>query len=116
MIIYGVILILLSTILTSVAVVFLKLGLEKFCLSIIKNLKNKNLMIAIFLYVLSLILFIPSLMFADLSFLYPIGSFGFVFTALLSQRYLKEKMNLYKWTAIALIIIGVSLIGLGYST
>ena len=83
-------------------------------LSNIKSLlENYNLVIGILLYGLSTILFIPALKGGDLSVLYPFVALVYIWVSLLSVKFLGEKMNKYKWVGIALIIIGVSFIGLG---
>ena len=65
------------------------------------------------LYALGTLLFIPALKGGDLSVLYPFVSLGYVWVSLLSVKFLNEKMNSYKWLGIALIIIGVTFIGIG---
>jgi len=58
-------------------------------------------------------MFIPALKGGDLSILYPFVSVTYVWVALLSVRFLGEKMNKFKWIGIAMIILGVSFIGIG---
>ena len=65
------------------------------------------------MYAVGTILFIPALKGGDLSILYPFVALAYVWVSLLSVKFLGEKMNLVKWIGIALIIIGVSLIGIG---
>ena len=68
---------------------------------------------ALKLFVIGTMLFIPALRGGDLSILYPFVSLSYIWVALLSVRFLGEKMNKYKWIGIALIILGVSFIGIG---
>ena len=75
-------------------------------------IKNKPLIIGLFFYGISAIICIPALKYGELSILYPFVSTVYVFVALLSTRMLGEKMNLLKWLGIALIILGVSFIGM----
>jgi len=59
------------------------------------------------------VLFIPALRGGELSVLYPLVALVYVWVSLLSVRFLGEKMNPMKWLGIALILLGVTLIGLG---
>jgi len=83
-------------------------------LSSIKSLStNYYLFGGVALYALGTLLFIPALKGGDLSVLYPFVSLSYIWVSLLSVKFLGEKMNKFKWLGIALIIIGVSLIGIG---
>lgn len=93
--------------------IFLKKGALKFNLNPLKQIKNGNMLLGILFYALSTLLFIPALKGGELSVLYPIVSLGYVWTTLLAVWLLKEKMSWMKWLAIAIIILGVSLVGLG---
>ena len=74
---------------------------------------NYHLFGGVALYAIGTILFIPALKGGDLSVLYPFVALSYIWVSLLSVRFLGEKMNKFKWIGIALIIIGVSFIGLG---
>lgn len=74
---------------------------------------NYHLFGGVALYAVGTLLFIPALKGGDLSVLYPFVSLSYIWVSLLSVKFLGEKMNKYKWIGIALIIIGVSFIGLG---
>ena len=87
---------------------FLKLASGKVSM---KKLLNKELIWGIFLYGIGSVFFIVALKYGELSVLYPFVATTYIWVALLSIKYLKEKMNWLKWMGIALIIIGVSLIG-----
>ncbi len=65
------------------------------------------------LYAMGTMLFIPALKGGDLSVLYPFVALTYIWVSLLSIKFLGEKMNRFKWLGIALIIIGVSFIGIG---
>ena len=113
MIITGIILVLISTIFAALGALYLKKGSSKFGFNINLLMKNRYLLLGVVLYFASSLFFIPALKFGDLSLLYPFTSLSYVWTILLSIRFLKEKMNRFKWIAIILIVIGVSLIGIG---
>ena len=74
---------------------------------------NYSLLGGVALYGLGTLLFIPALKGGDLSVLYPFVALSYVWVSLLSVKFLGEKMNKFKWAGIALIIMGVSLIGFG---
>jgi len=106
-------LVIAATVIGAFGPILLKKGSAKFNLHPIKQLKNYSMIGGILLYALSTILFVPALKGGELSVLYPIVSLGYIWTALLAIKVLGEKMNLYKWLGIAVIILGVSLVGLG---
>jgi uncharacterized membrane protein len=103
--------VILSTFVTAFSPILLKLGAHK-----VKSLKeaifNKNIVIGISLYAISYVIVIPALKYGDLSVLYPFVSLSYVWVALLSVKFLKERMSMGKWVGIFLIVLGVSLIGL----
>lgn len=74
---------------------------------------NYHLFSGVALYAVGTMLFIPALKGGDLSVLYPFVSVSYIWVSLLSVKFLGEKMNKFKWLGIALIIIGVSFIGVG---
>ena len=74
---------------------------------------NYHLFGGVALYAIGTILFIPALKGGDLSVLYPFVALTYIWVSLLSVKFLGEKMNKFKWFGIALIIIGVSFIGIG---
>ncbi len=78
----------------------------------IKIFLNKFTIIAIIFYGLSSIIFIIALKGGELSVLYPIGATSYIWVNILSIFFLKEKMNLYKWVGVIIIITGVTLISI----
>jgi uncharacterized membrane protein len=99
-----------ATILGSYGSVFLKKGAVKFSLNPTKLLRNKEVLVGIFLFGISMIFYIPVLKYNNLSIIYPLSSFTYVVVAFLSTKYLDEKMNKYKWIGIIFIILGSFLI------
>jgi len=110
---WAVLLVLLATFIASFGPIFLKKGTKHLSFHWRSLMRNYNLILGIGLYVLSLVFYIPALRGGDLSVLYPIVAFGYVFVCFLSIKFLKEKMNLHKWTGIVFIILGVIAIGVG---
>ena len=76
-------------------------------------MKNYSLFGGVALYGISTVLFIPALKGGELSVLYPFVALAYIWVSLLSVKFLGEKMNKVKWLGIALIILGVSFIGIG---
>lgn len=92
---------------------FLKFGSAKFSFNPLELVKNYKLMIGVCCYAISAVVFIYALKFVDVSVLYPFAATTYIWTALLSVKFLGEKMNKWKWLGIAAILAGVSLIGFG---
>jgi len=93
--------------------IFLKKSSKTFSLNPLKMLKNSNLIIGVLAYAFGTVCFLPALKGGELSVLYPLVSLGYVCVAFYSRWMLKERINFYKWTGILMILIGVSLIGIG---
>ncbi|MGD0434855.1 MAG: EamA family transporter [Bryobacteraceae bacterium] len=49
---------------------------------------------------------------ADLSYVLPVTSIGYVFTAMLGRFFLGEKITPLRWVGTSLIVIGISFVGL----
>ena len=105
--IIAIVLVMISTILGAFGSLYLKKGSVKFNL---KNLLNKKLIFGMLIYGLSTIFFILALKKGEVSILYPISALSYIWVSLLSVKVLKEKMNLFKWLGIILIILGVVII------
>lgn len=106
-------LVLLGTLVGSIGPILLKKGAGKFSFNPFVQLKNRSLLAGVFTYGISSIIFIPALRGGELSVLYPTVSIGYVWVCLLSMKLLNEKMGKIKWIGLFLIILGVSLIGIG---
>ena len=105
--------VLLASLVGSFGPILLKKGAKDFRLNIRLLLRNHYLMTGLVFYGIGTVLFIPALKGGELSVLYPLVATTYVWVCLLSMKFLKEKMNLFKWIGITLIIIGVSFIGFG---
>lgn len=107
-------LITLASFIASMGPIFLKKGINRdFSFKPRKLVRNRNIIIGGCFYLISGIFFIPALRGGDLSVLYPFAATIYIWVALFSVKYLKEKMNLTKWIAIAIIITGIVLVGFG---
>lgn len=101
------IMMLIATIIGAFGAVCLKKG----CKRILSF--NFHLILGIFLYAMSALIYLIALKKEKLSVLYPIVSIGYVWISLFSTWFLGEKMNKFKWMGILLIVLGVILIGFG---
>ncbi len=100
-----------STWIGAFGALFLKLGAPK-KMTIKYLIRDYKLMLGIILYVISTVPFLVSLKFAPLSVVYPFVSMSYIWIMILSKIFLKENINKFKKWAVALIIIGITLIGL----
>ncbi|KHO45485.1 MAG: hypothetical protein QS98_C0010G0011 [archaeon GW2011_AR3] len=78
-------------------------------------LRSKNLLYGVLIYGIATLIFIPALKGSDLSVIYPLVATSYIWVSLISVKFLGEKMNLYKWLGILVIIAGVAFIGYGSS-
>lgn len=106
-------LVLFASFIGSFGPIFFKRGSKNIKLNIISLLKNYDLIIGIFFYLLSNVFFIPALSGGDLSILYPLVSTIYIWVNIWSALFLKEKLTASKWGAIGLILVGVILLSMG---
>ncbi|MBW2990851.1 EamA family transporter [Candidatus Woesearchaeota archaeon] len=103
-------LVFIGTIIAAFASLYLKKGAKHFNFNIIRQLNNKDLVFGVILFIIVSLLYLYALGMERLSILYPFTSLTYVWVALVSIKFLKEKMNKYKWISIFLIILGIFLI------
>jgi len=106
-------LVLFCTLLTSTAQLFYKFGSEKLTFSILSIITNVELLAGLLLYAIGGILIIISFRGGEVSTLYPIIATGFIWVSILSIYFLNETMNIFKWSGVFTIIVGIILIGYG---
>ena len=100
------------SVLSAIATFLMKLAAPKLALNAKKLLKNWRLITGLFLYGFATLISLFALKAGELSVLYPIVALQYVWTNFLSMKYLREKITAMKWAGIAMIIIGVCLIGM----
>jgi len=100
-------LVLIATFTGAFSSLYMKRGAEKFNFNVLEQLKNKDLVIGVVLFFSGFVVYVYALTMEKLSLLYPITALTYVWTAFISIKFLKEKMNLYKWLGIATIIVGI---------
>lgn len=100
------------TILTTIAQLSFKLGASSINFSIL-SFVNPYIISGFVAYGLAAILFIIALKFGELSLIYPVWSLSFVWITLVSMFFLNETVSLSNWIGITFIIAGISFIGFG---
>jgi drug/metabolite transporter (DMT)-like permease len=71
---------------------------------------NKYIIIGVFLYGMSVFLWLGALSTLDVSFMYPLLSLGYVLTAIFAFIYIGENVTLVRWAGIVLVVAGCVLI------
>jgi len=110
---WAALLVLFTTLLTSSAQIFYKIGSANLTLDIIGILTNYYLLAGVFFYSIGGILMIVSFRGGDVSVLYPIIATSYIWVSFLSIYFLDETMNIFKWLGVASIIAGIISIGYG---
>lgn len=100
-------LVLIAAILGAFGQLNFKLGSDNLSLKIRDLLRNRYLFIGVILYGISTVMFIVSLKGGELSVLYPLVATSYIWTTLLAKKVLNEKINVYKWSGVVMIIVSV---------
>jgi uncharacterized membrane protein len=95
-----------SLLIGAIGSIYLKKSAKKFKISVKAILHNKNLFFGVFLSALSIFIYIFSLKYANLSKIYPLVSINYILIAILSSRFLGEKITLSKALGIIFITLG----------
>lgn len=106
----AIILIIISTLFISAAQVFYKLASKTMVFNV-SILFNYYLYVGLLLYGIAAVLLILALKNGELSTLYPMIATSYLWVILLSIVMFNESINLFKWIGVALIIIGVAILG-----
>ena len=105
---------LLCTLLTSMGQIFFKQGSDAFALTMAGTILNTSLVIGMALYGLGALLLIIALKHGELSVLYPLIATSYIWVSLISPHFFPhDTMNPIKWVGIGVIVVGVSMIGIG---
>jgi drug/metabolite transporter (DMT)-like permease len=110
---WAIMLMVLCTVFTSSAQIFYKFGADRLKLDFLSIITNWQLMMGMVLYGFGAILVIIALKGGDVSVLFPIVTSSYIWVSLGSVYFFGEKMGLFKWTGVFLIIFGIVLITLG---
>ena len=105
-----ILLVFVATIIGAFGSLYFKKAAKQFNLNLIQQMKNKNLVIGAVLFCISTTIYLFALKKGNLSLVYPLTALSYTWIALLSIKFLGEKMNQRKWLGIVLIIVGIALI------
>lgn len=101
---------LISTIVSAFASLYLKRGSKSD--RILDIIKNNDIKIGLFLFVIGASLVIVALKFDELSAVFPIASLTYVWAVFLSSKFLGEKIKTWKIVGLLFVVAGVILITL----
>jgi multidrug transporter EmrE-like cation transporter len=107
----SVLLVFCCTVIGAAAQILMKVGMDRFTLSLPAILTNFPLILGYALYGVFTLLLVLALRDGELSMLYPIISLNYVWVTLLSYTLLHEHPNFYKNLGIATIVVGVAVLG-----
>ena len=94
----------------SFAAVFLKGGADRLHRHVSSIWTNWRLAAGVSLFVLSSLLYLKGLKNGELTILYPMVSFGYIWTLLWSKLFFQEPITKNKFAGLALIILGIVLL------
>lgn len=103
----GIVLVNISTFIGGFGALLFKRSSKDFRLNVIAILKNRSFILAVFLYLIATILTIPAMKGNDLSIIYPMTATSYIWVAIFSRIFLKERVRKTTVIGIALIILGV---------
>ena len=105
-------LVMVAAFIGSFGAVFLKVGSNRLHGGL-RHIVNYHLAAGVGMYLLSTVFFIMAIKNGELTVLYPLVSLGYVWTMLWSRLFFKEPFTREKFLGLALILVGVSFIGIG---
>lgn len=108
----SVMLVLMASVVGSFGAVFLKLGSAKVTKNVLSFL-NMNLGLGVALYLASSVFYGFGIKGGQLSVLYPLISLGSIWTLIWSKMFFNESITREKLLGLALILVGVTFVGLG---
>ncbi|MBU0907383.1 MAG: EamA family transporter [Nanoarchaeota archaeon] len=103
-------LVVVSSITGAIGGFLFKLASKNLSFNIPKLIKNLPLISGFVLFGLSALVYIFALRHGSLNTLYPLSSLTYIWSTIMAKKFLKEKINLYKWMGILLIVLGSALI------
>ena len=106
-------LVFICTLVGAVAQLLIKKGMDNFTPEWMAIVTNVPLIVGYSFYGFNALLMILALKNAEMSVIYPIIGLTYVWTTLLCYTVLGEPSNLYKNIGIAIIVLGVAVMGFG---
>jgi drug/metabolite transporter (DMT)-like permease len=110
---WAIIVMVFTTLLTSMAQAFYKLGVPSLKFNLVSILTNYWIILGLIVYVIAAGLMITAFKGGELSVLYPIVALSYIWVAIISTIFLKEHINLLRWSGIISIFFGILFISLG---
>lgn len=111
---WAVVLVLLSTFITSGGQILLKKGASGLSLNVVEQLANLPLLAGWGMYMVGAGMLVVALKYGDLSLLYPIYSLNFIWVSIMSPYFFEyDSMNPVKWLGVAVVVVGVTCVGVG---
>ncbi len=101
-----------ATLFSATGMLFLKLSAEHFRFSVPALLRNRKFLLGGALYAASLIIYLGVLKELPVSLAYPLTSMNYVWVTILSIRFLRERVDAWRWGGVGLIIAGIVLLAL----
>lgn len=105
--------VLIASFIGSFGAVFLKLGAAKVERNVASLVMNPRLAAGISMFCLSSMFFVLGVQRGELSVLYPMVATGYIWTLLWSKLFFDESLTRAKVMGLALILVGITLIGFG---
>jgi uncharacterized membrane protein len=106
---------LIASLLASFSQILFKTGMTKKLKSlsdIIHQLENRRVLLGFIGYASSLVVYLYALSNSQLSIVYPTFASTFIFVALLSAVFLKEKISMLRAMGIAVVFLGIAMVAL----
>jgi drug/metabolite transporter (DMT)-like permease len=102
-----------GSVIGSFGAAFLKSGAQRLERNLRSIVTNWRLAAGVAAYLVSSAFFVFGVKEGELSVLYPLVSLGYLWTLLWSRLFFGERITAFKVAGIALILVGVTLIGIG---
>jgi multidrug transporter EmrE-like cation transporter len=110
---WAILLMVICTVFTSSAQIFYKVGANKLSFNFISIITNWQLILGLILYGIGAVLVIIALKGGEVTVLYPIITSSYIWVSLASGYFFGEKIGMFRWAGIFLIILGIVIITLG---
>jgi drug/metabolite transporter (DMT)-like permease len=109
----SILLVLIGAFIGSLGAVFLKSGAGRLHRQIHSLIFNWRLAAGALAFLVSSFFFVAGVKNGELTILYPMASFGYIWTLLWSRVFFGERFTRNKFVGIAMILVGITCLGLG---
>jgi drug/metabolite transporter (DMT)-like permease len=89
------------------------IGIRQILINVFKVFKNPFIIMGIFFYATSSLMWLFAMTRLDISFMYPLVSLSYLFTTIFAIMFLNEKVKSKRWVGLTLIILGAVLMMFG---